>query len=154
MTGQGDQKPPAPNTNLTLRGLTLEEEIALEAYREATKAGLSSADNAADKVLTAAISIASAYAALLALVKPEKEAAPTFLAVPLLALGAAAAASAWSLGRGVPSLSRLDVAAVRDAVDKTVGSKRKWTGFAVLLLIVALGTAAWVVIRTYGAAAP
>lgn len=136
-----------------LRGLTLEEEIALEAYREATKAGLSSADGAADKVLTAAISIASAYAALLALVKPEKEAAPIVLALPLLALGAAAAAAAWALVRGVPSLSKLDVAAVRDAVDNTVGDKRLWTGIAVFLLILALAVAAWVVLETYGATA-
>jgi hypothetical protein len=139
--------------NVNLRPVSLEEEIALEAYREAIKAGLASADGAADKILTAALSIGTAYAGLLALVKPEKEAAPTLLALPFIALGIAALCAAWALSRGVKSLSQLKVDAVRGAVDDTLKSKRLWTGLAVLGIVAGLGLAAIVVFSAYGAGA-
>jgi len=151
MTGTHDEQ--APQSKNRLRPISLDEEIALEAYREATKAGLTSADGAADKVLTASLSIATAYAGLLALVKPDKEAAPILLALPFVAFGLAALAAAWALAKGVESLSRLEVGAVRSAVDVTLESKRRWTRVAVLILVVGLGLAALVVLSAYGAGA-
>jgi hypothetical protein len=156
MSTDGEAAPPngtPPPSSDRLRPISLEEEIALEAYREAIKAGLTSADSAADKVLTASLSIATAYAGLLALVKPEKEAAPTILALPFIALGLAAFAAAWAIAQGVTSLSRLEVTAVRGAVDNTLKAKRLWTRVAVLIVVVALGLAGYVVISVYGAGA-
>lgn len=138
---------------IRLRPISLEEEIALEAYREAIKAGLTAADGAADKVMTASLSIATAYAGLLALVKPDKEAAPIVLALPFIAFGIAALAAAWALAMGVTSLAQLKVEEVRTEVDSTLKSKRFWTRGAVVVLIVALGIAAGVVVTTYGAGA-
>ena len=142
---------PATQRMLRLRPISLEEEIALEAYREAVKAGLTAADGAADKVLTASLSIATAYAGLLALVKPDKEAAPTLLALPFIAFGIAALAAAWALAKGVTSLAQLKVDAVRTAVDGTLDSKRAWTRGSVIILVIALGIAAFVVVTVYGA---
>jgi hypothetical protein len=139
--------------NIKLRPVSLEEEIALEAYREAIKAGLASADGAADKILTAALSIGTAYAGLLALVKPEKEAAPTVLALPFIAFGVAALFGAWALSKGVQSLSELNVDKVRSAVDDTLKAKRLRIGVGILGIVAGLGLAAFVVFSAYGAGA-
>lgn len=133
-----------------LRPIGLEEEIALEAYREGVKASLASADTAADKVLGASFSIATAYGALLALVKPEKVAAPLLLGLPFALFGLAAIAGAWALAHGVKPLARLRVNDVRGAVDDTLSAKRFWTRIAVVVLVLALVASAFVVLSTYG----
>lgn len=144
---------PNQQRSAALRPISLEEEIALEAYREGVKAALSAADSAYEKVLTASFSIATAYGALLALVKRDKTAARILLGAPFVLLAAAALAAAWGLVKGVKSLEKPEVTAVRGSVDDALDAKRKWTKGAVVLLVIALATSGCVVLSSYGAGA-
>jgi hypothetical protein len=135
---------------ITLRPTTLEEQLALEAYQEAIKGALSSADSAADKILTAALSVSTLYGALVTLVKPETEAAPIVLAIPFALLALAAVISGWALTAGVSNLESAKVESVKKAVRDTISAKRLRSNAAVLLMAIALVAAGVVVTYAYG----
>jgi hypothetical protein len=66
--------------------LTFEEQTAVTAYEKAVSDALSAADSAAEKLITAAFSIATAYGALVALVAPKEETRSLVLGLPFIFL--------------------------------------------------------------------
>lgn len=139
-----------PPASITLRAATLHEQVVLDAYREAIKGMLASADSAAEKVLTGAFSLATAYGALVALVKPETSAAPVVVGVPFLLFGLAALAGMWALSAGVAIESTDDVDAVRTAVATVNDTKRFRTAASVVVLAAAVVISGGVIVISYG----
>jgi hypothetical protein len=65
----------------------------IDAYIEAIKSGLTSLNGAADKVLTAAFSLATALAAVIGLVSAKDQPGPIAIALPFVIFGLAALAA-------------------------------------------------------------
>lgn len=79
---------------------TFREQAVLDAYKEAIKGALDSADAAAEAIATASFSIATAYGALLGLVRPKDASVAVPLVTPIFIFAAVAvlALIARSLG--------------------------------------------------------
>jgi hypothetical protein len=117
-----------------LRAPTFNEEVAIDNYKAASKDSLSSATSVADKIVTAAFSIGTAYGAVIALVAPKDTPAPLVAAIPfaLLALAIVSALYAQSIAVAVAGTDDLD--SLTSAVNDTAHKKRKWGRIALALL--------------------
>lgn len=133
-----------------LRVLTFREQAAFEAYKEAIKNALDSANSAVEAIATASFSIATAYGALLGLVRPKD----TVVAVPVVApivgfaLAAAIALVVRSLGVRV-ALTANTVDSVVGDINGTIKAKRIGGWIAVALLFVTLIVAGLLVVAAY-----
>src|SRR2546428_4126332 len=78
------------------------EAALLDAYKDAIKGALGAADTAADKILTASVSLAAGYGALLRLAPPKKGPAAGVLFFPLPPFAASAVFFPLPLIPGVP----------------------------------------------------
>lgn len=142
----------------TFRPPTLGEEALFESYKEAMKQALAAANAASDKVLTAAFTLATAYGALLGLVKPKDTAVPLLGVVPFIALGAAAviAASALLVGLRIgptPSSLPRTVEGFLTDLTGTISAKQRRSGWAVVAMAVAMIISGIVVFVLYAPAA-
>lgn len=144
MSTEPGQPPP------TLRPASFAEAAAMEGYREAIKGALSAADSTADKVVTASLSVATAYGALLALVTPEGQATPAALGFPFAAIALALVLAMWAQSTGVTLDATNVVDQIESRVRSTVGTKRKFTRAAVFALVAGLTIAGFVVAANFG----
>jgi hypothetical protein len=137
-----------------LRSPTFDEEVAIDNYRNASKEALSAANSVADKIVTAAFSIATAYGALIALVKPEETPSPIAAVIPfaLLAIAVGIALYAQSLGIGLAGGDELEK--LQKAVKDTVGAKRLWSRVALACLALGVLVAGILVNDVYAKPAP
>jgi len=72
-----------------LRSETFSEKVVIDSYTAAATGALAAADAVADKIATAGFSIATAYAAVIALVAPKDSKSTMFVVSPFVLLGAA-----------------------------------------------------------------
>lgn len=133
-----------------LRGMTFREQAALEAYKEAIKNALDSANTAVETIATASFSIATAYGALLGLVRPKDTAVDVPVVAPIVgfALAAAIALVARSMGVAV-ALADNTVDSVVGDVQQTIQVKRVGGWIALAFLFVTLIVAGLLVVAAY-----
>lgn len=136
-----------------LEPLEPHEAVLWDAYKEGIKGAIAAADSAADKVLTAAFSIATAYGALVGLVKPSGTASSAVIGAPFLVLGIAAIAAMLALTRSIEPVGSSNLATLKTAVTGKLLWKRVWTGIAVAVMAVAIGVAGYVVVNNYAVTA-
>jgi hypothetical protein len=139
--------------NGTARPLTYTEETARVAYEKAISDSLTSATSSAEKLLTAAFSIATAYGALIALVAPENETKSWILGLPFLPLMGAAIAAMVALTLGISADITNDIEKLTERIENSVKAKRIPSWIALGFMVVAVAIAAWVVVDRYGGGA-
>jgi hypothetical protein len=133
-----------------LRTPTYAETISIESYKTSAGTALSDANSFADKIVTAAVSIASAYGAVIALVAPKGDPSPIAVAGPFVALAVAVAAALYAQSIGVNLDPTNDLDTIRSRIVSSVSSKRIWAGAGLFLLAVGMVWAGIVVHDTYG----
>lgn len=133
-----------------LRVATFREQAAFEAYKEAIKNALDSANKAVEAIATASFSIATAYGALLGLVRPKDTVVAVPVVAPILAFAVAAAIAlvARSLGVRV-ALADNTVESVAGDINGTIKAKRILGWVALTFLFVALVAAGLLVVAAY-----
>jgi hypothetical protein len=136
-----------------LEELTFSERVAVDNYRGAMTGALAAADSIADKVVTAAISVATAYGAVIVLVAPKDSNTPLQAVLPFIPLACAVGLALYAQSIGIAIDPQDEVAAVRDRIQRTIGSKRTWGRVALAVLVVGLIMAGWVVYSFYGQSA-
>lgn len=140
----------APDPKPDLRVATFREQAAFEAYKEAIKNALESANKAAETVATAGFSIATAYGALLGLARPKDAQVEVPVLAPIIAFAVAALIALASRSWGVRiALTDNTVDSVVGDMNRAIWIKRGLAWLAILLLIVALGFAGWIVVEAY-----
>ena len=145
----------SPNAGQTglppgVRALTPNERAIYESYTEAVKKALESRDATCGAIITASLSIASAYAAVIALVTPKSQQPVADTLIPFAFLAAAFASAA--IGKLVGVRDR-PVTLFSDANDVVKVPKRWkfWAAFAAIILIaVGVFTAGRSLVQMYG----
>jgi len=140
-----------PHEDDGLRSMYFSEKLIIDTYRNAGTSAFTSADGIADKIVTAAFSVGTAYVAVIALVSPKDSVSPLLVTVPFvllaIALGCALRAQSFQLQLEPPTNS---VTVISSRVAATIKSKRKWGTGALIALILGLVIAGWAVYETYG----
>lgn len=142
------EKEQTPET-LPVRPLSFEEQTAVAAYEKAISDALAAADSAAERLITAAFSIATAYGALIALVAPEDETKSWILGLPFLPLMGAAIAAMVAHTVGIDVDITGDIQLVTRRIESSIVSKRRPAWIALVLMVVAVAVAGWIVVDRY-----
>jgi len=132
-----------------LRAPTLSESVTIKTYTAAVESSLKAADEAGDKLATAAVSVATAYGAVIALVVPTESTAALLVALPFAGFAIALVLGLWAQSLGVAAKPEDDLAKVQGAVDTLVKRKRLWNTIALAVLGVGLVGAGVVVASKY-----
>lgn len=130
------------------------EKVLIDAYADAVKGGLAALNSAAEKVLTAAFSLATALAAVIGLVSPKDDPGPLAIGIPFAAFAAAALGALLALLFSVKPASRSTPEEVTQPIEIALMRKKRSVASAVALLTLGTGIAVWVVIRSYGPGVP
>jgi hypothetical protein len=134
---------------MSVRGVTPGEESVFEAWREAIKKSLDSADDAAGTILTAAFSLATAYGALIGLVAPDDDPGPILLGLPILFFAAGAVFALLAKTRGVEVSTTSDVDRIVTSIKGAVDSKRFRASWAIGVMVAGIVVAAAVIVFSY-----
>lgn len=126
------------------------EMALIDAYREAVKGGLAALNGVADKVLTAAFSLATALAAVIGLVTPKDEPGPLAVAAPFAAFALAALAALIALLFHVSPADRPTSAEITQPIKNALFAKRVCVSIGVALLAAGTGIAVSVLVNAYG----
>jgi hypothetical protein len=137
------------NPGTALRPLSFEEQVAVDNYKKATSESLAATGEMADKIVTAAFSVATAYGAVVALVAPKDSASPILVVAPFAVLALALGIALWGEGIGVPVTSATTTEDARTSVTNTIGTKRLLNNIALSVLVVAMALAGYVLYHTY-----
>ena len=133
------------------RPLYTSEDMALQAFKDATTKALDSADGACGTILTASFSIVTAYGAAVALVTPKGNPTPILLLAPFIAISLAAAAALVGKAAGVKlSGDWDDLDQDRSSIRKAVTLKRAASWTAVACLAIGMVVAGWVLLEHFG----
>jgi hypothetical protein len=132
-----------------LRTPTFAESVAIDNYKEATKGALEATDGTGDKIATAAVSAATAYGAVIALVTEKEGAKPLVLALPFVGFGLALIVALWSQSRGVKAAPDDEVDKVQTAVTDLITAKRRFNRAALVILGTGLVVAGFIVADKY-----
>ncbi|MEU1013145.1 hypothetical protein [Streptomyces sp. NPDC005890] len=135
-----------------LRVPTFSEAIAIETYREIVKQEFSSITTSSAHLLTATLTLTTAYTALLVFASPTGHIETTHAALPYIPFAAAAITCIWSLAkRGVAPNQQVAIG----QISSTLSSARKWKRglmvAAFLFLVIALVLAGIVTANGYAA---
>jgi hypothetical protein len=141
-----------PTTGQVVIPANVGEETIFTAWQEAIKKSFDSTDGAAESILTASFSIATAYGALIGLVSAKDEPGSIYLVIPFVFFGVAALAALAARTRAVPARGEIEVEAIRHAIEDTAHAKRTWAWRAIVILFVAIVWAGAVVAYAYGGA--
>jgi MFS family permease len=133
-----------------LRGETFSEKIVIDSYTAAATGALSAVDGVADKITTAGFSVATAYAAVIALVAPKDSRSPVLVVLPFLFLAAAVVCALIAQAVKVPLDATDSTTEIRNRITSTVSRKRRWLWGALAALVVGLGLAGGAVYETSG----
>ena len=136
-----------------LTPLTFSEQIVVDNYRAAMTGALAAADSVADKVVTAAFSVATAYGAVIVLIAPKDSQTPWQAVIPFVPLALAMGLALYAQSIGIEIGETDVVETVRTRVQSTVSGKRKWGRWSLAALVAALIAAGWVVYSFYGPSA-
>lgn len=126
------------------------EQAVIQAYRDGLAKGWESADGAAQAILTASFSIATAYGALIGLVAPKDDPGPIVLALPFVGFAIAALAAMWARARSMAIVDSNQLDDVTDAFRTGLEGKRFAAWVAVGALVLSLIVAGFVLADTYG----
>lgn len=144
------QQPPAgkapPGTVL----VDFSEKALIDAYTDAIKGGLTALNGVADKVLTAAFSLATALAAVIGLVSPKDEPGPIATGAPFVGFALAALAALIALVFYVSPAEKPTSDEVTKPIKDALFAKKVSVLAAVVLLAAATATAVLVVLDAYG----
>jgi hypothetical protein len=133
-----------------LRALSYTEQLSLDSYKTAVESSIADATAFGDKVVTAAIAVASAYGAVIALVAPKDEPSGFAVVPPFVAFAAAAAFALAAQGVGIATPDSNDLEKIDKTVKSTIDTKRNLGIVALLALVVGLIWAGIVVHDSYG----
>jgi hypothetical protein len=137
-------------TNTPLRSLTFAEAVAVENYKAAASGALASANSSADRLVTAAFTLATAYSAAIALVQPSGSPASWTVLLPLVPLAITVVLGLVAQSITVSLAATNDAATVQSNVASAVKTKRILSIIAVVVLVIGIGAAAWALYDTYG----
>ncbi len=136
-----------------LEGLTFGEAVGVDNYKGALNGALAGADSLADKIVTAALAVGSAYGAVIALVAPKDSATPWQVVWPFVPLAGAVGLALWAQSRSVSIATEDEVDKVVATINSTISEKRKYGRWALYALIAALILAGVIVAKYYGPSA-
>lgn len=132
-----------------LRPVTYAESVAIDAYRDAIARALDAAGSASDKIAAAAVSVATAYGALIALVAPKDSTQPLVVAIPFAFLAITLALALWAQAHGI-SVSPTDkVDVLWENVTGVIKAKRVTNTIALVMLALGLVCAGVIVADKY-----
>lgn len=137
-------------TKYVLRGETFSEKVAIDSYTTAATGALTAADGVGDKIATAGFSIATAYAAVIALVAPKDSRSPIFVVLPFVLLAAAVVLGLIAQSVRVSLDPTNDTQVIADRVSSTISTKRLWLSGAMVALVGGLIVGGVAVYETYG----
>jgi hypothetical protein len=132
-----------------LRSLLFDETVAIDNYKEAAKAALSSASDVADKIVTAAFSVATAYGAAVALVKPKDSSSPLLIVAPFAALALTVGLALYAQSIGVSTKTTTTTEQAKSIVAGAITKKRLFTWLALAVLVAGMLVAGIAVYSTY-----
>jgi hypothetical protein len=128
---------------------TIGQSVALEDYKEALKAALPAADAVGDKLVTAAVSVATAYGAVIALVSPKESAGFVKLAVPFVGFALALGLGLWSQTFGVNLEPNDKLEDAERRIKKLIVCKRRTNRLALFALMVGIIVAGVIIANVY-----
>lgn len=148
---QEEQKEQKNDPLSGLRSQYFSERVVIDNYVTAGTTALASADGVADKIVTAAFSVATAYAAVIALVAPKDSTSPVLTITPfvLLAVAILLALIAQSVQLQLEPATNV-VEEISSRVTNCTNAKRHWGYGALAALVVGLGLAGYAIYQTYG----
>jgi hypothetical protein len=132
-----------------LRAPTFAESVVIDSYKGAATGAIASADSVADKIVTASVSVATAFGAVVALVTPKDSTSGYVIAIPFVLLAAAVGTSLYAQSIAVPINLSDDLATVKSSIDDTIKSKRLWGRIGLGALAIGILIAALVLASTY-----
>jgi hypothetical protein len=136
--------------SVELRAPTFSESVAIENYTSAMKGALSSADSLADKIVTAAVSVGTAYGAAIALVAPKDSPAPWEALAPLAALATALGLALYAQSIGISIAADEGLETIQKKVSDVISAKRNWARAALGALVLGLMLAGAILYAKYG----
>jgi hypothetical protein len=142
-----------PSQRYELQPLTFSQAVGVDSYKATMTGALAAADSVADKVVTAAVSFATAYGAVIALVTPKDAQTPWQVAVPFAPLATAVGLALYAQSIGISVSPKDDVDVVLTNTTTTIDSKRRLGRWALYALVVALLASGYVVYTYYGPSA-
>jgi hypothetical protein len=132
-----------------LRAATLEEQVAIDNYKEASKASLAAATSYSDKLSTAGFSFATAYGAVIALVAPDDKPEPIVAVLPFVFFAAAVVLALLAQGKGIEADTPAEVSRLQSAVTSAIESKRHWSWAALGSLAIGIVVAGAIINAHY-----
>jgi hypothetical protein len=132
-----------------LRAATLAESVAIKTYTAAVEGSLKSGDEAGDKLATAAVSVATAYGAVIALVAPKDSTAALVVALPFIAFALALVLGLWAQSLGINATPNDELPKLQSSVETLVKKKRCLNRIALAVLGLGLLGAGVVVAEKY-----
>jgi hypothetical protein len=137
-------------TTYVLRGETFSEKVAIDTYTAAATGALTVSDGVGEKVATAGFSIATAYAAVIALVAPKDSRSPIFVVLPFVLLAIAVVLALIAQAVRVSLEPTNDPKVIADRISTTLSRKRGWLLGAIAFLVAGLIFGGVAVYETYG----
>jgi len=134
---------------LELQALTFDQVVAVDNYKNASKEALGAVNSVADKIVTAAFSVATALGAVIALVAPEETPSPIEIGIPFLFLAGAVGAALFAQSIGIDLAGGEAIDKLHKTVKDTVKRKRKWSRVALLSLAIGMLAAGILVREAY-----
>lgn len=132
-----------------LRAPTLAESAAIKTYTAAVEGSLKSTDDTGDKLATAAVSVATAYGAVIALVAPKDSTAAVIVALPFAAFAVGLVLGLWTQSLGISAKPEDALPALQSSVEDLVKRKRCLNRIALIVLGLGLVGAGVVVADKY-----
>jgi hypothetical protein len=124
--------------------------VSIDAYTAAATGALAAADGVGDKIATAGFSIATAYAAVIALVAPKDARSPIFVVLPFVLLAAAVVLALVAQSVPVSLDPTNDTQVIADRISSTISTKRQWLFGGIVALVAGLIVGGVAVYETYG----
>jgi hypothetical protein len=137
-------------TKYVLRSETFSEKVAIDSYTTAATGALTAADGVGDKIATAGFSIATAYAAVIALVAPKDSRSPILVVLPFVLLAVAVVLALIAQSVTVSLAATNDTDEIANRISSAISKKRQWLSGATGALIVGLIVSGVAVYKTYG----
>jgi hypothetical protein len=141
---------PAADADSDLEPIDWQQKVFIDSHKAAIEKAIESSDGACGTVLTACLSLATAYGAAIALVAPTDERAPLLVVTPFVLLAAGAVVALLGKAAGISLGEFATTGQVRSAVASAVEAKRRASWVAVGLAAVGVIFAGWVIFTTYG----
>jgi hypothetical protein len=141
--------PPPAAGGPVLVPLSFDQQVFVDAYKDAIKQAVASASDASGALLTACFSIATAYGALIGLVAPKDQQNRALVLAPFVFLAGAVLAAMIGKVSGIAVGSLTTPGQVSSAIGETVRTKKRASWAAIALVSVSMIVAGVVIVKSY-----